>query len=45
MLLQVAGPSQAREVSDVLDDHGDLRPGELRVTDDERAILLIGRTE
>jgi release factor glutamine methyltransferase len=45
LLLQIAGPSQAQHISDLLAATPDweLFRGELRVIDDERAILLITR--
>jgi release factor glutamine methyltransferase len=46
LLLQIAGPSQAQHITGLIaaTPGWDLLRGELRVIDDERAILLISRT-
>jgi release factor glutamine methyltransferase len=46
LLLQIAGPSQAQHITDLLaaTTTWNLFPGELRAVDDERAILMICRT-
>lgn len=42
LLLQVAGPAQAAHVARLVTPQGlSLRPGEVRVTDDERAVMLL----
>jgi release factor glutamine methyltransferase len=43
LLLQVAGPVQADEVERLLSDHPVVVPGDRRVIDDQRAIVLMSR--